>query len=464
VFCQLDTLRRCLPGRIRRALDELPDTLDATYERTLLDIDEQNWEYAHRLFQCITVASRSLRVKELAEFLAFDFDEGDDPRFDPGWRPDDPNDAVLSTCSSLIAVVNVGDTTVVQFSHFSVKEFLTSSRIARGRVSRYYIPIEPAHLTITRACLTVLLHPRLLLEGSVNEAMVKTFPLAFYAARYWLRHAKIGNVTLHTRDAIQRMFDPFQPYYSAWDWLEDCDERIESMSIPETLVIPRGSPLHRAVHEDLVDLAEWLITSRSQDPNEENIFCRTPFYHACDLGYLKVAQLLFKYGADLNTLCSFAMPPLHVASYHGHLEIVRFLVGAGADINAQNHDLLSPLCLASERGYLEVVRFLLENGAILNGLELGSYPLYRALHRGHQEVAQLLLKYGADINAPDISGETLLHRALRSDYDQTVRQLLERGANIHARNLVGETPIQVALRVGRQEIVQLLLQYSAEGS
>jgi hypothetical protein len=38
-----DTLRRCLPGRIRRALDELPGTLDATYERTLLDIDEHNW-------------------------------------------------------------------------------------------------------------------------------------------------------------------------------------------------------------------------------------------------------------------------------------------------------------------------------------------------------------------------------------------------------------------------------------
>ena len=75
VFCQLDTLRRCLPGRVRLALDELPVTLDGTYERTLLDINEQNWEYAHRLFQCITVASRPLRVEELAEFLAFDFNE-----------------------------------------------------------------------------------------------------------------------------------------------------------------------------------------------------------------------------------------------------------------------------------------------------------------------------------------------------------------------------------------------------
>ncbi|KAH8994012.1 hypothetical protein EDB92DRAFT_1796013 [Lactarius akahatsu] len=132
VFCQLDKLRRCLPGRIRRAL-ELPSTLDATYERTLLDIDEENWTFAHRLFQCITVASHPLRVEELAEFLAFDFDDGDNnPKFDADWRPEDPDHAVLSTCSSLISVANVGDITVVQFSHFSVKEFLTSTRVARG--------------------------------------------------------------------------------------------------------------------------------------------------------------------------------------------------------------------------------------------------------------------------------------------------------------------------------------------
>ena len=41
VSCQFDFLRRCLPGRIRLALNELPVTLDATYKRTLEDLDEQ---------------------------------------------------------------------------------------------------------------------------------------------------------------------------------------------------------------------------------------------------------------------------------------------------------------------------------------------------------------------------------------------------------------------------------------
>jgi len=63
-------LRRCLPGRIRRALDDLPESLDETYERILFSIVEERWEYAQRLFQCLAVSFRPLCVDELAEVLA----------------------------------------------------------------------------------------------------------------------------------------------------------------------------------------------------------------------------------------------------------------------------------------------------------------------------------------------------------------------------------------------------------
>ncbi|KAF8466779.1 hypothetical protein DFH94DRAFT_780093, partial [Russula ochroleuca] len=33
VFCQLETLRHCLPPSVRGILAELPETLDETYER-----------------------------------------------------------------------------------------------------------------------------------------------------------------------------------------------------------------------------------------------------------------------------------------------------------------------------------------------------------------------------------------------------------------------------------------------
>jgi hypothetical protein len=85
-----------MPARIQHALAELPETLDETYRRTLREIDKANWELTHRLFQFVAVASRPLRVEELAELLAFDFKAGPIPKFLEDWRLEDPVDAVLS--------------------------------------------------------------------------------------------------------------------------------------------------------------------------------------------------------------------------------------------------------------------------------------------------------------------------------------------------------------------------------
>ena len=41
-FCQLEVLRHCLPPSIRGILDELPETLDETYERVLKNINKAN--------------------------------------------------------------------------------------------------------------------------------------------------------------------------------------------------------------------------------------------------------------------------------------------------------------------------------------------------------------------------------------------------------------------------------------
>jgi hypothetical protein len=53
VFCQLETLRHCLPPSVRRTLDELPESLDETYERVLKEIKKPNRDHALRLLQCL---------------------------------------------------------------------------------------------------------------------------------------------------------------------------------------------------------------------------------------------------------------------------------------------------------------------------------------------------------------------------------------------------------------------------
>ncbi|KAF8463243.1 hypothetical protein DFH94DRAFT_786871 [Russula ochroleuca] len=38
IFCQLEALHHCLPPSVRRTLGELPESLDETYERILMEI------------------------------------------------------------------------------------------------------------------------------------------------------------------------------------------------------------------------------------------------------------------------------------------------------------------------------------------------------------------------------------------------------------------------------------------
>jgi hypothetical protein len=124
----LEVLRHCFPANLRHTLEELPKSLDDTYKRILKDINNANREHAYRLLQWLAVASRPLRVEELAEVLTFDF-TGEIPKSISDWRWEDREAAVLSACSSLVSVIIDNGSRVVQFSHFSVKEFLTSDRL-----------------------------------------------------------------------------------------------------------------------------------------------------------------------------------------------------------------------------------------------------------------------------------------------------------------------------------------------
>src|ERR1700679_2294592 len=167
VFCQLEVLKDCLPSSVRRFLEELPESLDETYERVLREIKKPNRDHARRLLKCLVVAIRPLRVEELAEVLAVDFDDAEGiPSLNPGWRWEDQEQALLMSCSSLITIVSTGHFRVVQFSHFSVKEYLTSARLATSTqdLSRYHISLESAHTILAQACLGILLQPETLIE------------------------------------------------------------------------------------------------------------------------------------------------------------------------------------------------------------------------------------------------------------------------------------------------------------
>ena len=307
VYCQLEALRHCIPPSVRHVLEELPESLDETYERILRGINKSNRAHAHRLLQCLTVAIRPLRVAELAEVLAVDFGTASNPgtsKLKTDWRWEDQEQAVFSTCSSLITVVNEDGSEVVQFSHFSVKEFLTSPRLVASisDVSNFHILLEPAHTIMARACLGTLMR---LDDISDEDGVNERFPLARYAAEHWAPHAQFEDVSSHIREGMEILFDPDKPFFSAWTQVYDIDvePHVDTSTLYYFAPLRKsddGLPLYYAALCGFYDIAERLIDKISQQVNAIGGYYMSPLAAALTMEHLNVAQLLYQRGADID--------------------------------------------------------------------------------------------------------------------------------------------------------------------
>ena len=446
VYCQLETLRHCLPSSVRRTLDELPESLDGTYERVLREIKKPNRDHALRLLQCLVVAIRPLRVEELAEVLAVDFDAEGMAKLNSSWRWEDQEHALLSSCSSLISIVgNSNDSDddsedrdhgsrVVQFSHFSVKEFLTSPRlVAPNRdVSYYHIDLKPAHMIMAQASLSVLLRSDVLVD---HDGIGDSSPLTKYAAEHWATHAQFKDVSSYLRYPLECLFDVDRPYFASWLRLHDIDTQppvnapfFQLVGFREKL--PAG-PIYYAALRGFRDLAEYLIIKNPQGVKARGGYCATPYVAALAGRHFELAHLLHCNGSSVNTLGRPGISPLHSASHIGDLEIIRILLQDGADVNAQNTVGATPLDWATTSSLPEVVFVLLEQGADPNISRYdGKTPLHCAVEVGSAAIVRLFLERGVDVNAVDKKGRTALQYAREVRHDEIVTLLLAHSENV----------------------------------
>ena len=455
VFCQLDTLQHCFPTNLRQFLNELPETLDETYERILKGIKKAQKDDARRLLQCLAVAVRPLRVEEVAELLSFDFQTsrlGEIPKLKEGWRWDDQEEAVLSTCSSLVAVVPDGGSRVVQFSHFSVKEYLTSPRLARSHedVSCFHIDLEAAHTILAQACLGTLLQ----LDEDTDNSVTKALPLIKYAARHWVDHARFEKVSSRIQDGMDDLFDTSKPHFAAWLRAHGNMDEYWPFFSPSRRH-HGGSPLYYAALCGLYDLAERLIMKHPEQVNAVGGQIVAPLPAALYMRHFRVASLLHRHGAAVDVRGEEGRTPLYSASASEQVDIMRWLLHHGADVGVRRQGYMcwTSLHTAAANSRLVAVQVLLDHNADVNARnEKGNTPLYEALCFKPEEmitdVVRLLLEHGADPNARGRDGgspeSTPLHRASSEGWVKVARLLLSHGANVDEKDAEGRTPFQVA--------------------
>ena len=441
VFCQLAVLQHCLASSIRQTLDQLPQTLDETYARVLSQIPQGSQDHAHRMLQCLMVALRPLRVDEVAELLAFEFKaEGAIPIYRTDWRPNDQIEAVLSTCSSLISIVDNNDFHVVQFSHFSVKEFLMSNRL--GDYSHYQILPRPAHTILAQACLGCLLH----LDGHDDDRIVKGFPLAEYAAKHWITHAQFEDVASFVKDGMETLFDCDKPHFGAWVGIYNMDGKPSSESPSK---IP--TPLYYSSLCGFSDLVEHLSTKRPLHVNSTGGKYKFPLLAALVGKHIRVAEILLEHGANVDIRGLRERGPLHKSI--ANVGMVRSLLNKGADVNCRQDDLRTPLHLAAHCGELEAAQVLIEHKADVDSQDDGGHtPLHLLLgNTDHNDddildLARSLLEHTSDVDIRMTNGLTQLHMAAFYGRLEIVRMLLDLGANPNAETKWSETPLGLVSR------------------
>ena len=450
------------------------------------------------MLQCLMVAVRPLRVEELAELLAFEFKaQGVVPKYRTDWRPNDQVEAVLSTCSSLIAIVDDQGSQVVQFSHFSVKEFLMSDRLASsfGDFSQYHILHAPAHTILAQACLGFLLH----LDDHADEEMVKGFPFAGYAAKHWVTHAQFEDVASRIKGGMEALFDCDKPHFAAWLGIYNMEE-----SIPESLS-KMPTPLYYSSLCGFSDLVEHIAIEHPQQVNSISGRHNFPLLAALVRKHIRVADILLKHGANVNIRGMRERTPLHEAIRD--VRMVQSLLKNGAEVNCRQDDLRTPLHLAALFGevkvatvlaehkanidsldnegktplhlllegssrdndnILDLARLLLKHGANSNAQQKSKYtPLHTAAFNGRLDVTQVLLDHGANPNTENEGRDTALHLVSRGEYDSQehgagiARLLLKHGVDVHLKNTKQDTALLWAASKGRLEITQLLLDHGA---
>ncbi|KAK4553330.1 hypothetical protein LTR86_009630 [Recurvomyces mirabilis] len=468
-FCQLEELKRLKgmrPRWVEKALECLPKSLDETYERMLVQINEIYQPEALRALRWLSFQMRPLTLGELCEACLIDPEaEGVVDLENRGPLEDvleilgslvyveEVNEVVNNTASTIDegaaadgttttqpkASVNTWAASTIRLAHFSVKEYLSSTRISDGPAVVYAMQASRDQPYIARTCLVYLLHYSSSSEKQSGLLDLEIFPLLQYSASWWATH-------------------------TIWSGLEQPEPRTSGQASLQYRLLE--SYAYRRDWQMVYDPDEskWNKGERdSAKPFEtKEKTCPSALYYASSLGLEATVKEFLQNGADVNEEGGYYSTALHAAVYCGHKDIVQILIDAGADLEFRT-DRAYPKSIPDTSSGL-IAKFLnvvLETSADVDvyGRRWGT-PLQYAAKGGHQEIVMLLLKAGANVNAEGEPRSALQVVARVGDLE-TARLLVKAGADLEMDIDGHGTPIQLASWFGNPEMVQFLIEAGA---
>lgn len=435
--CQVEIIQECRTvAEIERALDDLPETLDETYERTLQTIWRKDAEKARAILTWLLFSERPLTLHEMAEAAVVR----------PGDMETDHRDrliqlsAVLSICRSLITlsdkryhhsdlmngIYEGGLVQLVYFAHFSVKEYLISGR------SKVFTGLpSPSHEYIGHCCISILLpidkvglqsidhvrHPHRVLMNLISGQY-----LLLYAATSWSFHIK--QLEAHKK----------VPGKLSHDVCKLLDHG------PDTENCHMWMRLYNAAREQL---SVTILFSPGKYEGGELLLCQPPIFYACRLGLVGETYRCIEAGSDINQCVLGFGTPLHVASMGKSPKIIEILLHFGADAKIRDNNRRTAFEIAMECGDEESGRLLVNAGIDTND------KLKDAIRKRKLGTVRFLLEHGAN-------GNRVFQDAVCRRRFDVMQLIVEKSADLNSNNYA--SALFVAARFGRLEMFKRLLE------
>ncbi|THZ18728.1 purine and uridine phosphorylase, partial [Aureobasidium pullulans] len=518
---QLDVLKQCqTKPAIKRALANLPRTLNDTYARMLtLICAGEHFEEVTTILQLLVWSKAALPLDACQDAIIVCLEET------PGFKSEDrllnrPEQyGLVNMCSGLVAVVRSADDTrdFLALSHASVKDYLLSVETPepfRDHLGEAQILENDEHDDEEFE-----FYQRSSYSFKKEEELASKFPFAHWARDTWMEHAKALEDTNEEAQSLTLAFlrgdtlalemamtfnisyfdmfymnfadggQSYPLYLAACIGLEKaCSQLIELDYVSDDARISHENPTAASKDDLILHLEPCLVIASAAghvgvvrklldshaNPNSEcayasSAYATTPLYQATLHQRVSVIELLLANGADVEH-SSIMFNSLQLASWKGLFDIVQILVNAGANIDCLG-DSSTPLALAAESGHGDVVQYLLDKHANVNLTPenwSNTVPtpngtaLRSAAANGHIAIAANLLKHGAHINALGRLGTALASAADLSGNIEMVRMLLDNGAEVESQDGQGRTALQVAASNGSCDIMAELLERRAD--
>jgi ankyrin repeat protein len=522
---QLDNIRSLeilRPRYISEALHTMPRTLYETYERILGAVPDVYFEEVRAALQWLTYSLEPVSVAQLAEACSIRIDDGKEPFLEAGGH-----EALIGLFGLISSLILVGEPSSehenyttnfvgqplpekydvscynqhVRLAHFSVKEYLVSSRLQQSdcQLSRYALRETEVHRFLSQSCCAYLLwfsmertakiwiDEEILIDEEVltdeedssdQESLdyvqhfTPAYPLLKYICYRWFQHqafAEWGIAPLSIDGSLHMNVLNNERVRISWLRLADKYLALPSRSSPYSTRTRRvvGDKWHDGTNAlywaSILGLSQTVSllcdTRPLQHVSNVGGYYNTALQAAALQGDTEIVRTLIGSGADVQCKGGYHGTALQAAAFCGSENIVDMLIASGADVGTEGGCFGTALQAAAFRGNEEIVGILIASGADV-GTKGGYYgtAIQAAACCGSEKIVDMLIASGADVGAEGGCFGTALQAAACHGYEKIVDMLIASGADVGTEGGSYGTALYAAANGGHSSIVTKLLQ------